>query len=924
MRRLFVVVMLLSGCAGHMPGTFVLPADWKEQAQQDYDQGKSLREEGQYEQAVAPLERALALREGGYGTSHLEIAKTLLLLGDIHHLRGDLERAEPLLRRAVEIHEAAYGKSSIHVAGPITVLANLYHSLGATSKAEPLLQRALEIRQDRYGPNHPHVATSLKNLAALYISYGDYPRAEPLLLDCLRIRETVLGPNHPEVASALNSLGLLYSDQGRYADAEKYYKRSLVIKEAHLNFNHPDIATALDNLAAVYYSQGDYGQAEPLQVRALQIRENVLGPNHPDVAFSLTNLANLYALQRNFAKAEPLYERTLAVGERSFGKNHLFVASTLYYFGRFRLAQQRVDAAVPLFTRALTISEHNLRREVFAFSEARLSTFLKFLQGYAEILYRLAGERPNNEQARRLALTVALLLKGRSAHEAANIYHSLEQTEHEDLERLRKLRSQLALLALSLKGSPSLSEAYSLEKLARQADELEADLARRSERVRALYAQPSPTQLIEHVAEELPKDGALVEFILYRDIPTVPRAGEPVSAPGLPLSQEQTNLRYLAIILLSDGRTHAVDLGTAAPIDEAALALHAALASRSAFGPAPAVNFYNRVFGPLMPFLGGIRRVFISPDGQLSLVPFAALHDGSRFLVDIFDISYLTSGKDLLPRSRKPANASKVVVLGDIVYNNPLYDPLPGTLREANRIKALYPGAKLLLGENATKQELLNLVAPWVLHIGTHASFDPDPSSLDDTRISSDVASKSTRHRSQLAEASPLRIPLTTPVVPRNHRVPVSDPLLRSYLVLAVPNASSHDSAYVAANSRVTALELAGMNLWGTQLVVLSACSTGQGDVKRGQGVYGLRRALILAGAETVVTSLWNVTDTTTSELMGSYYQNLRKGQGRTEALREAMRTLRQMHPHPHFWAPFIAIGRGEPLQNPPSALSAR
>jgi CHAT domain-containing protein len=139
------------------------------------------------------------------------------------------------------------------------------------------------------------------------------------------------------------------------------------------------------------------------------------------------------------------------------------------------------------------------------------------------------------------------------------------------------------------------------------------------------------------------------------------------------------------------------------------------------------------------------------------------------------------------------------------------------------------------------------------------------------------------------------------------------DPLLRSGLLLA--GASRRDASPDSA--QVTALELAGLNLWGTQLVVLSACDTGRGDVKLGQGVYGLRRAFVVAGAETVVMSLWKVNDGTTQKLMEAYYRNLLAGLGRGTALREAMRWLRSSRPHPHDWAPFIVLGRDTPLRPP-------
>jgi hypothetical protein len=146
---------------------------------------------------------------------------------------------------------------------------------------------------------------------------------------------------------------------------------------------------------------------------------------------------------------------------------------------------------------------------------------------------------------------------------------------------------------------------------------------------------------------------------------------------------------------------------------------------------------------------------------------------------------------------------------------------------------------------------------------------------------------------------------------------PLPDPLLRSGLVLSAANvpAAPQSTMPRADGALVTALELAGLDLWGTQLVVLSACDTGRGDVKLGQGVYGLRRALVTAGAETVVMSLWKVNDDTTRLLMEAYYRYLLEGQGRVAALRQAMLSLREKQPHPYFWAPFISLGRDAPLR---------
>jgi CHAT domain-containing protein len=218
--------------------------------------------------------------------------------------------------------------------------------------------------------------------------------------------------------------------------------------------------------------------------------------------------------------------------------------------------------------------------------------------------------------------------------------------------------------------------------------------------------------------------------------------------------------------------------------------------------------------------------------------------------------------------------------------------PLPGTRQEAEAIRRLLPQARLLLGRDASKEALLKLTTPDVLHIATHGFFLEDAPTPE--------AARGVVHPG-LVDSGPRQRP--------------PDPLLRSGLLLAGARASEAQAgAYRREDSLVTALELAGMDLWGTQLVVLSACDTGRGDVKLGQGVYGLRRAFVVAGAETVVTSLWKVNDETTSELMEGYYRNLLAGQGRTGALREAMKTLRKKKPHPYYWAPFIAIGQDGPL----------
>ncbi|KFE63019.1 CHAT domain-containing protein [Hyalangium minutum] len=586
------------------------------------------------------------------------------------------------------------------------------------------------------------------------------------------------------------------------------------------------------------------------------------------------------------------------------------IAEKLYDMAELCLAQARLDDALVLLWRAFTLSEQRLRQEALAFSTSRLARFLQRLRAGEERLYALLRAHPEDVRVQRLALAAVLLLKGRALDEAADtsqaIYQRLGARACEAFARLCALREELSTLANQRVGWQSPADYQQrLQSLAAQGEALEAELARRSAPLRARAALPSAEHIIEQVAAALPRDGALVELVAYREPPFGPQ-------PDTSESRNTARLRYLALVLFPDARVSVVDLGWAEFIDKAASELRNALANRDAAYLGMAQQLYELAFQPIHALVRGVRRLFLSTDGQLSFVPFAALHDGSQFLIDSFDFIYLTSGKELLPRVEDVPVSRSVVVLADPGFSGSGQEdfcaeapavsessshnvaqrtcvPLPGTRREAEAIQRLLPQAQLFLGPEATKERLLSLSAPGVLHLATHGSFQGDPSP-------GLAVQRAMVHFGVLG---------TDACAPRP-----SDPLLCSALALA----SSSDPA-PADNCWVTALELAGMNLWGTQLVVLSACDTGRGEVKLGQGVYGLRRAFIIAGAETVVTSLWKVNDETTRTLMEAYYGFLREGQGRCSALQAAMRLVRQSHPHPHSWAPFIALGRDTPLR---------
>jgi CHAT domain-containing protein len=227
------------------------------------------------------------------------------------------------------------------------------------------------------------------------------------------------------------------------------------------------------------------------------------------------------------------------------------------------------------------------------------------------------------------------------------------------------------------------------------------------------------------------------------------------------------------------------------------------------------------------------------------------------------------------------------------------FAPLEGTKLEADTIAPLLPNVTLLTQSQATENALKQLQSPSILHIATHGFFLQDVECIpaSDTRGDSfstpaTIVPEYVGKRKQVCRPTPSN---------------TENPLLRSGLALAGfnPRTSGKEDGVL------TALEAAGLNLYGTQLVVLSACETGLGDVNNGEGVYGLRRAFVTAGAESQLMSLWKVDDYGTSELMSLYYKRLQNGEGRGEALRQVQLEMMQApaYQHPYYWASFIFSG---------------
>ncbi len=842
---------------------------------------------GDYSAAQPYAERALAIREKELGPDHFAVSQALVILANIRSDNGEFEASEGLYLRSISIREKLRGRDDFTLTPLLNNLGALYKDRGEYRKARELFERTLKIREASLGPDHLLIASVLVNLGSVIKDLGDTDGAARAYTRALEIREKALGPESAEAALVLSNLGNLYRDPER---AEKYYLRVLAIREKLLGADHAEVGQTLYNLAVTYSGAGDFAKALPLAERSLAIFEKRLGPSHPLTSFPLNLLGIIYKNTGEYQRAENVYLRSIDIKERSQGRFHPYLGGVFANLAGLYILTGDIPKALAAQSKANTIFEYNVALNLVVGSESEKFSYLRTLADYESRTLSLHTQNaPDSEAAAELAATTILQRKGRVLDALSDDLASLRRRFGDEdrllLDRFNKTTASLVGLVIGGSGGDSADFESKVRELEIERERLESEISRRSA---GFYEQSRPVT-IDAVRAAIPADAALVEIAVYRTIS--PKASE--FSLENPDSSDFGPPRYAAYVIRRDGKIGWADLGDAGPIDAATNAFRRALRDpKSTDFRARGRDLYRLVMQPVRQFAGKSAHLLISPDGLLNLVPFEAMVDeNDRFLVESFVISYLTSGRDLLRLGIDRKERSSPIVFANPTFgpskpsktgnrkvrsglgralDETFFAPLAATDLEARSIASIFSDARVLSGSGATESALKQIAAPSVLHIATHGFFLGDDS----------VAGADRR---------------------------TSNPLLRAGLAFAGANRRADGSD----DGILTGLEASGLNLWGTKLVVLSACDTGVGEVRNGEGVYGLRRAFILAGTETLVMSLWPISDLVTRDLMSGYYRRLKSGSGRIAALRAVQLEMlaNPKRAHPFYWAAFIGTG---------------
>ena len=909
-------------------------------------QARLLYRAGEFDAARASAESGLTLVERGYGERDRLVVRGLHYLANILEEQTDFVGAERLYTREIALAAQVFGVASPELANAINSQAVLDRKTGRLSEARILYERSLAMREAALGPDHPDLAGTLSNLANVFNQMGDFRKARQLYERGLSIGERKLTPDHPLMGELFGNLANAEASAGDTARALGHYARSLAIREKNGGPMNVGLAYVLGDQGSVLTAQGDFVNARAALSRALAIREKALAPDHPEIAQTFDAIGDLEMAVGDATAARRAYEHSLAIQERSLGGSHPDVARSLAGLARSLVASGDPAQALVAALRAEAVASAHLRLTARTQEERVALAYAATRPSGLDLAITLAFEAPSDSTIRTVWDAVirsrAQVLDEMASRERS-VVTGRDSVTLALADSLRETSAYLSRLIASGSGDTGARER--LERAARDRDRVEEALAERSAEFRRTEATRAAGW--SEVARAMQPNEALISFVRFHRW---------MRGRGVTGSPATTEPAYAAFVMRSSGAPSLVALGSAALVDSSV----AHWAREAGRRPAPLTRardeamardagelLRRRIWDPLARAVGPATVLRIVPDGSLQLVSFASLPSrGGGYQVESpAVIELLSAERDLVDRHDAAPVGRGMLAMGapdfgtaggaktthaSAIADPPhrgatpspaatptpahvrrtpcddlaslRFDPLPATRAEAREIAGLWrplrsgEPAILCLGAQAS-ESALRTQAPGkeILHLATHGFFISDECR--------EAARGDTPNRGGTRGAV--------------DSLTYDNPLLRSGLALAGANARASSSSGLA-DGIMTAEEVATLDLSGVDWAVLSACDTGRGEFRDGEGVLGLRRAFEVAGAHHLIMSLWAVDDEATRDWMRAMYRaHLVRGEGAARAVQSASReTLKArraqgLSDHPFFWAAFVASGAG-------------
>ncbi len=804
-------------------------------------------------------------------------------LADVLVKFGRIRATEELLSQSLSAYEAMYGANSRNLISPLLSYGSLKLYAGDYTEAEKMTRRALTIALAQFGENSSKTARCNLLLGRIYTNIGDYEKAQQYIEEVLAIQGKVFGKEHIDYAKTQSQLGIVMFYNNEPAEAiEAVFEEAKTTIANKLGSRTPLYADVLKDVSLLYIREHRFDDA----FNALSLAETIWevrlkAKRNINVASIYTLTGDIYYQQKDYAHAEEKYKQAKKLYETFFSADHpeyvrvnSKLAKVYYMQGDKRKAKKTMEEVMRKYDSFI--------QDFFpALSEREKAKYWNTIKPDYEFFTSIAmtfkDEDPSMiEKVFNNALTTKAILLSSSI----KIRQRILNGDDEELKSLyNEWLTKKELLTSSLSMSLEQLEANEIDPLLIQdeVEQIEKQLSERSDLYKSLSEE---SEIVwQNVQSVLQKNEVAIEMVRYRYFDHV--FTDSVIYAGLYVKNARVQKKP-GVFTLNNGR----DLET-----------KYFNAYRNSIIYRRRDRFSNAQYWlPIANVVGPTATIYLSADGVYNQINLEAIPvDDHNYVLDNSNIILVSNTKDIYLNALKKQSTDKSTQAS--MFGNPIYyleasgnsrkkiGQLAGTEIEINELNALLTQkgwqTSTQMEKAATEEAIKSVESPKIIHIATHGFFTPAEEIAQDALYEQNEA--------KLAE----------------------NPLLRTGLLMAgagdVLNKTKYN--YNIEDGILTAYEAMSMNLDGTELVVLSACETGLGDLSVGEGVYGLQRAFMVAGARTLIMSMFKVNDEATQKLMVSFYTKWLATGKKRESFIQAKKELRNEYKDPIYWGAFIMIG---------------
>jgi uncharacterized protein YjiS (DUF1127 family) len=894
-------------------------------------QSRKLTAKRQFDESLKLVFIALDSVNAKYGDSSKYVATVLGEIAKVYYYKGEYNISIDYYERQRDVAKISSKGQSLKYAQSLNNLSVLYQTVGRDAEVESLLLESAKIKKKIGGGKDSAYAKTLNNLGQYYYSRGNYPEATGYFENSLKIKENILGKDNPSVATTKVNIGLLSVATGNNEKALKYFEQASKSLKKSLGETHPDAISSDFHLASLLISMGEIKKAEKyldrlslnaealmstlteqninslfglakLQIKldknenAKELLKNLLpaakskiGNSHPTYGKILKALGITLWISGDLESAYLYLEESVFLTQQIFGTNNINYANVVHNFAGLLKDMQEFEQADENYKEAFDIYLYIIENYFPYYSEADKTKFYQHLKEKFDMFncYVLSRQFDNPELIGQM-YDLHIATKGILLDYSKNLFSAIENSGNTKL--INKYKTWLA----------------KKEQLAKLYDESPHRLAQIGINIEDIETETSKLEKeIQIEAKKLGEGGDKIKSS-WKDIQKTLAEGEAAIeiirfryfGKGW---QDSTIYSALLITPETKNNPELIQLEDGRKLDGKFLNRR----KKNVKAKFPDKRSYTAYWERIDEYLEGINKINLSSDGVYNIVnPAGFLRPDGTYVADSQLIININNTKELLQKQQYSTSKSAKLFgfpdydvsgggeitdesLEKIKKNEIKVAPLPGTKKEVNILNDLLStagwSANPYMKSEASETKFKSTENASILHIATHGYFMGDLDDSDQERVFGVDKEKA-----------------------------IQNPLLRSGLLFSgATNSLNFDfsSEQSDENGILTAFEVSNMDLRGTDLVIMSACETGLGKIMNGEGVYGLQRAFQVAGAKSVIMSLWTVNDQTTQELMVSFYSKYLAGEDVATAFNNARLEIKEKYPMPYYWAAFKLLG---------------